>query len=739
NSSRSAGNSTDKDTVTFRIDQYFSERHRLFGRYSFDTSPQLLSPAYGSDFKLSSPTAGPQTFGRQQVVIEDTYTLSPTSVATMRGSYSRTTNFRKPFSDGFDQSSLGLPTSLTSQLLPAFPVVTITGFGNLGQFSYISSAMDTWAGQASLAKTAGKHNLKTGFEYRLMRANMTKVADAAEQFTFSNAWTQGPDPTRATAIGGNALASFLLGMGGGSVAMSPAVAFQSDYWAFYLQDNFKITPKLTLNAGIRYDYESPRTDRFNELTNFDYSAQPPLNAPGMDLHGALSFVGINGASRLQANPDRNNIAPRFGLAYQATPTTVLRAGGGIFFDSFSGIGGAGTAYGISGFSASTSVVASLDGVTPLNRMSNPYPNGLNQPTGSSLGAATLLGQAITFYDRGNQLPYSAQWNFNIQQQLPHSVLLEAGYVGNRGLKYPMDRVLNQLSPDTLGLGDQLRGQVANPFYGQITTGILAQKTVSRAQLLRPYPQFDGVTSTNSNWGSSSYHSLQVKMEKRYASGFSILGAYTYSKMMDIGTGTWAGETLGGGGIQNWYDLGSDWAVSSLDPTHRLVLNPVYEIHLAKGLHGVSKKILDGWEIGSILSAMSGGPLGVGSAVNGTYSQGGGQRPNWTGVSTSISNPTPNGWFDATQFSVAAPYSFGNAPRTFGGTRADGLTELDVTVGKMTPLSDKLKLQFRAEFFNITNTPQFAPPNVSFGSPLFGTVSAQANNPRIAQLALKLIY
>ena len=217
-----------------------------------------------------------------------------------------------------------------------------------------------------------------------------------------------------------------------------------------------------------------------------------------------------------------------------------------------------------------------------------------------------------------------------------------------------------------------------------------------------------------------------------------LASYTYSKMMDYATGQFAGESLGGGGFQNWNDLRADWSVSSLDQTHRLVLNTVYELPFGKELKGAAGKLVPGWEVGVIYTAASGGPLGVSAATNNTFSQGGGQRPNWTGVNTRLDNPTPNRWFDTSQFSSPPPYTFGNAPRTFSGSRSHGIEQMDLSLHKNTVLTEKLRLQFRAEFFNLSNSPRFAPPNVNFGAAAFGVVSAQTNQPRIIQFGLKLV-
>lgn len=512
------------------------------------------------------------------------------------------------------------------------------------------------------------------------------------------------------------------------------------YAGFFIQDSWKVTPRLTVNWGIRYDLEAPRTDRFNQLTNFDYNATSPLRASGLDLRGGLTFVGVGGLPRTNATLDRNNWAPRLGIAWKLTPKTVLRTGAGLFYAATTGIGGGAGAFGTSGFQAATSIVTSLDGVTPAVSWSDPYPQRFNRPTGSSQGLSTLLGQGIQFFDRGNYVPYSSQWNLNIQQELPLNSLLEIGYAGSRGVGFQQNRIWNQLPDSALALGDALRTQVPNPFLGQIPVGILSRATVARAQLLRPFPHFDGVSSQNASWASSTFHALQTKWEKRYASGVTMLASYTYSKLMDQGIGPFAGETLGAISAQNNNNLAADWAASNADQTHRFLFNAVYEIPFFRSSGPAAARfVLGGWQMGGIWMAISGGPLGVTSAVNNTFSQGGGQRPNWSGANPCVANPTPQRWLDASVFSVPAAYAFGNAPSTFNGCRSDRTDQIDFTLTKNTRIKERFNIQFRAEFFNISNTARFAPPNQNFGNPQFGVVNAQGNQPRVVQFGLKMIY
>jgi len=753
NYTRADGNRVPKDSYSFRGDHNLTAGNRIFGRYSYDDTPYIRAPVFGEDLKHIAPTAGPQIFTRWNAVGEDTQVFSPTMIGVFRISASRLINFRRPYSDNFDITSLGLPAYLREGMVDplSLPPVTIVGYSNTGSIpniivgglvgatDYINFGHTLYTAQGTFTKNLTAHTLKFGAEFRVIQFNNAQTGDQAHNFAFSPQWTQGPNPNASSPTAGLGLASFLLGIPTGGVNPVPALAMTNKFYGVFLQDSWKVTPKLTVNLGVRWDHESPRTDRFNQLANFDWQATSPIQAPGLSLRGGLTFVNVGGLPRHNANRDLNNIAPRAGIAYRIRPRTVLRTGGGLFYGHNGGVGGSAGPFGTSGFLASTSIVTSLDGVNPVVKWSDPYPNGFNRPTGSSLGLATLLGQTIGFYDRGNITPYSAQWNFNVQQELPGNILLETGYAGSRGLHFPENRQFNQLSPEFLSQGDALRTQVPNPFFGQIRVGALAQPTIARAQLLRPFPHFDGVGSQGATWASSSYHALEVKAEKRYASGLSILAAYTYSKLLDFGTGPFAGEALGASSFQNWFNLAAEKSSSTLDQTHRYIFNAVYELPFFKDQNGAPARILGGWQLGGIWSSFSGGPLGVTSAVNNTFSQGGGQRPNWNGQNPCIANPLPTRWLDSSVFSSPAPYSFGSAPRTFNGCRSDGTSQIDITLTKNTKIRERLNLQFRTEIFNVSNSPRFSPPNAAFGNAQFGTVTSQSNLPRIIQFALKLSY
>jgi hypothetical protein len=729
-----------QDIFGVRLDHRISDKHLLYGRFSFDRTPGVPANNYGN---IGAPTSKFQTFARRGAVLDDTYVFSPSMVGNFKYGFNRLVNDRAPLSLGIDLTTLGFPASLNRQLqIAVIPLISPAGFSPIGAPSFIHFGMDTHTWQGNLTKNAGSHTLKFGADIRLIRNNQIQT-DSSTVFQFSPASTQGPNPTTASAVAGFSMASLLLGVGSGGTQIIPAVALQNVYYALFLQDDWKVSRKLTLNLGLRWDYESPRTDRFNELANFDWHAASPLTAPGMNLVGGLTFVGVGGNPRGQWNRDLNNFAPRVGLAYQATGRSVVRGGFGVFFaPNFAGTGTGPTPFGLSGFQATTNWVASLDGLTVYRSLSNPFPDGVAKPPGSAQGLATLLGQGIAFVDRGNVTPYGLQWNLSIQHALPGNLLLETAYVGSRGLKIHNIRMFNQLPDAALSLGDRLRDQVPNPFFGKITSGTLATPTIARVQLLRPFPQFAEVAAAMSTWGASSYHSGQAKLERRFRKGFGLLASYTFGKLLDDVTGPWAGETVSGTAFQNWNNLRAEKSVSSLDTTHRMSAGGVWELPFGKGkpvaLSGLAAALAGGWQINAIWTWASGNVLGL-SATNTAFSQGGGQRPDWDGRNPALSTPSVERWFDVSVFRQPQPYQFGNGPRTIPGFRSDGNANLDFSAVKNSRVAERVNLQLRFEWFNFTNRPRFDPPNTNLGAPGLGLVTAQGNRPRTLQIALKTIF
>ena len=445
-----------------------------------------------------------------------------------------------------------------------------------------------------------------------------------------------------------------------------------------------------------------------------------------------------------------------GFAYNAAAHTVLRGGYGIFYLPYVGEA-SGTASGINGFSSDTPWVSSLDGLTPVGTLSNPFPNGLSVPTAPGSGLLTNLGQIIGAtsrdgaIDRTSRVGYAQQWDLNIQREIGRQIVVEAAYNGSKGTKLPDGPngfQLDQLTPDQMKLGTQLQQLVANPFFGHINTGTLAQPTVTLGQLLRPYPQFLGVLDFRPSAASSTYHAFQARVEKRFSAGLSLLVAYTNAKLID--DASQAVNFLGPSpDHQNVYDRRADRSISAQDISQRLVFSYTYELPFGRGKalgSGMNRWVdafLGGWQINGITTFSTGVPLALTNAQNNSGSFSAVQRPNMTGDSA-LNSDRPiqtrlAQWFNTAVFSQSAPFTFGNTPRVLSNVRSNGIRNFDFSLFKQFRVRERWRTELHGEFFNLFNTPQFAQPGLVFGTTSFGVVSAQANTPRQVQLGLKLYF
>jgi hypothetical protein len=387
------------------------------------------------------------------------------------------------------------------------------------------------------------------------------------------------------------------------------------------------------------------------------------------------------------------------------------------------------------------MVTSIDGITPLDLLRNPFPSGLLEPIGSSQGLLTLVGQGASFTEVTRPITYSQQYSFGIQVEPVRNLLIEATYSGNRGIHLQNSNLnVDQLTTDQLKLGDALLARVPNPFFGSIQIGSLATATTTAAQLLRPYPHFTGVTLREFTDGSSTYHALLLRIERRFGHGLTFLGSYTNSKLLD-----------NVGNRQDNYNLAAERALSAIHTPQRLTMAGVWEVPLGPGRRWTGgsnravRKLLEGWQLDWIGTLQTGYPLSITSNVNTTQSQGGGQRPNSTGKSAKLEGRTQdrlNRYFDVTQFVNPAPFRFGNISRTLPDVLGPGLHDWDISVLKTTRIREHFRFQLRGETFNIWNHPAFANPGTSFGAATFGRINDMANraNPaRQIQLGAKLLW
>ena len=739
-----------QDLYSIRIDQNVTQKYHLFGRYAYSNTPLTQPNAFGN-VADSEGAVGTTTLRNRSFAFDNIYSLSPSLLLSVDYGFARWYQIRQTLSYGFDIGSLGFPASLANAVsIKMFPTVIIGGgYVGTNNQSFLSNGNDSHALLASLTKVAGKHTIVAGVDGRMHRINFFNVLASTGTYNFAIAQTQGPNA--AVATGGNGYASFLLGAGSsGTIPLGSGVEMQNFYGAVYVEDNWRVTERLTLNLGVRYDGESPYTDRRNELNYFDPNvASPAANSAFPNLTGGLQFAGVNGHPRSVYTRQHANVAPRVGFAFSPNLTTVVRSGFGI---SYAPLEISDNAVGFSpslGYASATAWNTSNDGgYTPANLLRNPFPQGLIQPAGNSLGAATQLGQALTVWNNHPQTPASYQWNLDVQQQMPADILLDVGYVGSRGLYLTGDFNRNTLDPKYLSLGTALTKQVPNPFQPYVAIGALSNPTVAQQQLLLPYPQFLGITEENDPYGSSTYHSLQVKVVKRHAHGLTMLASYTWSKLISNADAADAPiGTSDNTAPQNFYDLRAERSVSELDFPQSFIMNATYDLPFGRGkIFGgadgaFTDKFIGGWKLNGIWSEQSGLPLTLTAAITGIANG----RPNLTGVDPVIHGKRSNAqrvaeWFNTAAFVIPPAYSFGNVPRTFTKVRGPGIQNLDTSLIKDTRF-ERVDAEFRAEFFNVTNTPHFAMPNMANQNAAFGAISSVITSPpeREIQFALKISF
>ncbi len=724
----------------YRVDHVISLMQRFFVRYSTRLNDDKATIFFPDELKIAEGRIN-QEDHVHNAVVDYTNSLSPTLILNARVGFARTLYVYANQGLGFAPSTLGLPSYMDTAVDNLqFPSFSVTDYRGLGGGDHRRNAFMTYTAVANVTKSQGKHTFKTGVDIRLMRVNVNEGRNAGE-FNFTRGMTQGPNPNQSSTTAGNGFASLLLGTGSGGQLQAnyKNVATQSPYYAGYFQDDWRITSKLTLSLGLRYDIDIPRTERYNRTNYFDPTVANPASAVYPGLKGGLVFVGVNGVPREQFVADKNNFAPRFGLSWQFMPKTVLRIGYAHVYGP-SQQAAAGT-IGTMGFRVDNTWVATIDGINPNDLLRNPYPRGVAKVTGSSAGALTQFGNRIEATTTDIVSPWTRQVNFNIQRELPLDTLLEVAYVHTRGFYLHRNDEgglsLNQLPASAMALGSQLNEQVNNPFFGTpYAMGVLANARTSRAQLLRPYPQFTDIIPIYSVGASSFYHSLQISANKRYSKGLQMGLAYTFAKSLDDGLSH-----------QDSYNIRADRALSDIDLRHRATITGVYEIPVGRGRkfgtnwNRWTDMALGAWQVNALASFSTGTPLGISASNNaGIFNQA--IRANNNGTSGKLTGPVQDrllAYFNKSVYSQPAAFTFGNMGPRLSDIRNDGVYNWDISMFKEFRFIERAKVQFRAEALNAFNTPRFGSPNTSVTSSSFATITSQANAPRQIQFGLKLVF
>jgi len=744
----------DNDQYNARVDHSFSEKNRIFARYTYWTNLNLPIDPYKTNTCVDRCT---ETFNTNQAVIGDTHSFSPTLFFDFRLSFTRFSYDRTSLTTGYDLTQLGWPASLNNQVIfRVVPQPQVTGYNGVwstnGTGSTIMARNDIGSIAPNLTKIWGRHTLKFGGEFRRLTHNYYQQNNPSGNFTFDALMTS-TNPFAAAGTG-NGFASFLLGYGtGGGVTNNALVAGQMLYRAYYAGDVWQATPRMTLSYGLRFEHMGPWSERYDRMIVLLPTLPNSISAPsGLNLKGAFGLVNS------PESPSRNNtklgnlFSPRFGIAYRMDNKTVLRAGYGIFWLSNDiAFGFAPNNDPVNAYT--TPFLGTTDGsVTPRDTLNNPFPNGLIAPPGRSPNVQQLFwGQGMTapVYDEPHA--YAQQWNLDVQREIMGGLALSMAYAGSKGTHLPgPSQQIDQLPVEFMALGTRLQQQVPNPFFGLVQLGALAQPTVAYGQLLRPYPQYNGYAMQSPPNRNSFYHSGQLKLEKRFAKGGTILGAYTFSKLIsdtDTLTG-WLEPGGGAGGVQNNYDIRAERSLALYDTPQRLVVSYIYDLPFGRGYrwggtaNSVVSKLISGWGVNGATTFQSGSPINLTTAVNTTNSFGGGQRPNSTGTSAKLEGPAQQRitrWFDTSKFTLPPSFTFGNVARTLPDVRSHGIANYDFTFFKRTQLTESVGLQFRTEIFNLFNRVRFGYPARGMGNPDFGVIGGQYNDPRLIQFALRLLF
>ncbi|CAN5533442.1 hypothetical protein BH10ACI4_BH10ACI4_15740 [soil metagenome] len=722
------------------------QHDRAFVRYSyFNDVEQPVSPLPDGSGAITGSiigagnVAGLSNVLGQQAVLGETHTFGARMLNDLRLGYTRRGNTINGATLGDTASAaLGIPGIPTNAAFNnALPLVTITGLQQLGPSAGTFSQYQTAVAQLvdAFTITTGRHTIKFGVDLRRYQLNAVAPPNPTGSFAFT---TTGTNQQGVTGTG-SALASFLLGQVDTfqidlqSSKIRPRDAIEE----YFLQDDWKLLPNLTLNLGARYTLHHPSTEATNQGAVFNLATQQ------------LQYLGRDGFSRSARTLHYTNVAPRIGFTYGITPRTVVRGGFGIVFIDQSGI------------------------TTPFTTPQFPFIQNVAQRTQDSVNAAFALssgptvspialtpdaglGQSVYTANRNLGSGYVQQWNLAFQRAITQNLSLDVAYVGSHIVHVGIpDQNLNQLTSAQLALGaTALQAPVTNPYFGQIpTSSPIGGRTITLAQSLKPYPRFQNIASYRNNTGTTNYNAFEAKLEQRLNHGVSLLLSYTHSKLIDDASSVFSSTVLSSpnsssltaadsyrpylerdsstGDVPNVLATSGTWQLTN--PRNPRILGKTFS-HSGPGF--LVNALLGGWNFNAIYSMQSGMPIAITQGTN-NLAFGGFvlQRPNLVRSPTlPAEQRTPGRFFDTGAF-ASAGFNIGNASRN--PVRGPAYRDLDIALIKHTALTERTNLELRAELFNVTNTPAFSQPNGSFGTTAFGSITSTTTDPRVLQLALRL--
>jgi Carboxypeptidase regulatory-like domain/TonB dependent receptor len=681
-------------------------------------------------------------------VLDDVYTLTPTTVLNTRLSADRFFDYRRLLSTGFDMTTLGFPAKLQAAApLNVLPEFDFSNYSTIGEHNQPRTPYTSFQIFSSVTNVHGRHTAKFGTDLRLYRQSNYSAQYSSGRYVFNQKWANGPADNSAASPIGQDLASFMMGLpNSGQFDLNAQSTTQSGYIALFVQDDFRLAPSLTLNLGLRYEKDQPTTERYNRMTvGFDPSAVTSVTAAAKAAYGrnpdaALPVADFNPVGGLLfASPQNRNafgtsshdFSPRFGFAWKPAAlghTTVIRGGTGLFFFNLKLAGLQQT-----GFSQSTSYVTTTDGyLTPYASLSNPFPDGIQQPQGAGQGVSTYLGKSFTFAYPNPSTPYTVRWNLNIQHQFAQNLMAEIGYMGMHGVHQGVNRQLDFVPAQYLSTSPTrdtatinfLTAQLPNPFANLVPGTNLNGSTISRSTLLQAYPQYTGVTAQAVTDGSSYGHFLMARLSKRFSAGLQLQANMQYSRVMQ------KLDRL------NDSDPSPVKRVADIDRPFRAVVSGVYQLPIGRGkrvfgsAHGFANQIAGGWAMSGVFTKQSGDVLQWDDDI---YLGG---NLNWDAHNV-------NRAFDTKRFVTASGQQLSNDlrrfPIAFSNLRGDGIANFDLAVIKSFPIHERVRLVYHCEFFNAFNHPVFTDADNSPTSTTFGQITNQLNLPRHIQMALKLTW
>lgn len=755
-----------------KVDHRFSDAVSLSGFYLYNHSDEpcgnFLEPGLDGPNRFIDTNDYILRRRVQVLALNNTWLPSSSTVVTLRYGF---TGFRDDdtLSIDFDPATLGFNPAFSSAIQTRkFPVVNITDYEQLGAIDPSDRNLYSWSANGAVSRLVGRHTLKMGVDFRTIGLDTQSFSGGAGVFNFDRRYTSlnpNVNGVNGATPSGNALASLLLGFPSGDpgnqsriLVSSPANYF-TRYYGAYFQDDFRISPRLTLNAGLRVEHEDGLREEEDRFTvAFDRTLNPggPLGAAGG--RGGLVYAGVDGAPTEQGNQPAAKFSPRVGLVYSVNPRTVIRGGYGIYQApwNYQFVGSAN--YGQVGFSQNTFI--NQREFIPTTSLTNPFPSGVNQPRGNSLGALEGVGTQIEFIDQDKRAPYVQQYSVDLNRELAGNMAVGFEYNGatgrNLGLGGANDGILNinQLDPRHLSLGAALTQQVPNQFAGLLPGTPLNGATVTRAQSLRPFPQFGNILMRQNTSGKNQYHAAIFKLDKRMSNGWGGRLNYTYSRLKDNQFGETNAYAFTPAEAQNAYDLDAEYSIGLLDVPHKIVISPIFELPFGDGKRwassGVAAAILGDITISSIVAFESGFPIALSTSSNGLSSAFFRvQRPNATGADPETSGnredrffytgANPGLWLNPAAWSNPGLFQLGTEPRTRGDIRTPHRNNWDFVASKDVRLGGSRRGQIRLEVLNITNTVKTFGPRTAVGAANFGQVNGQRGFMRLTQLMFRLSF